>query len=193
MKTAVLLALMGLGLIVLIALPFLFYNLHVGSPATRERRRQEILKSFDGRPEVRVPATGAGLSVEQTVWLARRHGYDLSHTEGYRMQNRYLVLRLTGPFTPSLPTGSLPGPGSAELQSAAQQVRKSVNPGGIKRLALLLGLIGAAASAKAVSAAQAGQTFAVPAVIAVVLLAGAAALYLTGRSAGRRGEWTGPR
>src|SRR5881392_2034525 len=110
------LAVVAFTVLVLVALPIFFYQVHVGSTGARQRRQQEILRSLDGRPEVKVLASGTGWSMEQTVWVAQQHGYELSHVEGVRAQPRYLVLRSTqafAPFPPPPPQGAFPPPPGA--------------------------------------------------------------------------------
>ncbi|MFD7297906.1 hypothetical protein ACFV9W_31870 [Streptomyces sp. NPDC059897] len=190
MLDIVLLAVVAIGVAGLIALPFFFHHVHIGSTAARERRRQEILRTLDGRPEVKVLASGTGWSMDQTLWMAHQYGYELARVEGFRAQPRYLVLRSTrAPFPPfPPPPGAFPPPpGSPELASAAQRVKSAGNPGAIKILALVLAVPGAGTVAKAlITAAQNGEVSAARTAIGVVLFAAGATLYVVGRRTARR-------
>ncbi|MET8469116.1 hypothetical protein ABZY90_00025 [Streptomyces sp. NPDC006422] len=185
-----LVAIVVFAVLALVALPFFFFHVHVGSAEARGRRQQEILRSLDGRPEVKVLASGTGWSVEQTVWVARQHGYELTRVEGYRARPRCLVLGSTQAFTPfpsAPPQGAYPPPpGAPELRLASREIRKAGNPGAVDSLAALLGLLGVGAAVKAAVAAQGGELFTVPALLSVVLLAGAAVLFVAARRMARR-------
>ncbi|WP_425827073.1 hypothetical protein [Streptomyces fractus] len=184
------LAVVAFMVLALVALPIFFYQVHVGSSGARQGRQQEILRSLDGRPEVKVLATGTGWSMEQTVWVAQQHGYQLSHMEGVRAQPRYLVLRSTQaftPFPPPPPQGTFPPPpGSPELRPAHQEMRKAGNPGAVYGLAFILGLPGCGMVVKAVTAARHGESFAGQALLGVAMLAGAIALIVVARRMTRR-------
>ncbi|WP_306323320.1 MULTISPECIES: hypothetical protein [unclassified Streptomyces] len=196
LSTILILAALALGVGTLVALPFFFHHTHIGSAATREKRRQEVLRSLDGRPEVRVLASGTGWSMEQTLWTARQYGYELVRVDGFRAQPRYLVLRSTRTYAPPpstpLPSSAPPGgflppsPGSPELHAPAQELRTAGNPGALLALTLVLGLPGVGAVVKAVAAARHGEPFAAPAAIGVVLLIAATGLGLLALRTNRR-------
>ncbi|MFZ3566433.1 hypothetical protein ACOKM5_05610 [Streptomyces sp. BH097] len=121
--------------------------------------------------------------MEQTLWVAHQHGYELTRVEGYRAQPRYLVLRCTRPFTP-FPSPPPPW-GVPEPRPASQEMRKAGNPGAVVSLAALLGLLGVGVAVRTVIAARHGDPFAVRTAIGVVLLAGAAALFVVARRLAR--------
>ncbi|MGW2341333.1 hypothetical protein [Streptomyces sp. NPDC001661] len=183
---APLLVIVAFAVLALIALPFFFHHVHVGSAEARQRRQQEILRSLDGRPQAKVLASGTGWTMDQTLWVAHQHGYQLSHIEGYRAQPRYLVLRPTRAFTPAFPPLPPPPPGAPELRPAAQEMRKAGNPGAVNALAAILGLPGVGMVVKAAIGVRHGDPFAAQAAIGVVLLAAAAALFVAARRMTRR-------
>ncbi|MGG2458475.1 hypothetical protein ACO0M4_01345 [Streptomyces sp. RGM 3693] len=90
-------------LLFLVAAPLYLWHDHVGSSTTQHRRRQEMLKSFDGRPEVVVRLTGTGMSREETIWLARQHGYEIWKWETYNRTGFHMRMRRVQP--PSPPAG----------------------------------------------------------------------------------------
>ncbi|GAA3195320.1 MULTISPECIES: hypothetical protein [Streptomyces] len=149
----------------------------VGTASRRRRRREEILRSFDGRPEVRVRTTGAGMTAEETALLGHRHGYAVVQWETGRGTPPRLVMRRA--------TGPAPAPGFGP-PPPERPLSKAPDPGARKRQIGTLVALGIGTGSAAVSEVRAGASAVVPAICALAFLGGAVALALVTRSAGRR-------
>ncbi|MFH8629961.1 hypothetical protein ACH4CC_08820 [Streptomyces lydicus] len=174
---------------------FFAYSDIIGTKAQRKRRYEEILRSFDGRPEVKVRVTGTGLSAEQTAWIGHQYGYSVGHWETERHQPRYLVMRRTA-FAPKNT-----GPGSetwnsppdpASIGQIRQELRKAPDP--VARRNQIFGLLvfGIVAGATAVSNYRSGGSYIAPAIAAPVFFAGAATLRWYTRRVHRERERQSP-
>ncbi len=171
------------------------YSDLVGTKAQRKRRYEEMLRSFDGRPEVKVRVTGTGLSAEQTAWIGHQYGYSVGHWETERHQPRYLVMRRTA-FAPKN-TGPGPEtwnspPDPASMGQIRQALRKAPDP--VARRNQIFGLLvfGIVAGAMAVSNYRSGGSYIAPAIAAPVFFAGAATLRWYTRRVHRERERQSP-
>ncbi|WP_157878898.1 hypothetical protein [Streptomyces sp. CT34] len=195
-----------------VVFPLYLIHQHVGSPATRQRRKAEILQSFDGRPEVVVRATGTGMSSEETIWLARQHGYEFWQWETYNRTGLHMRMRRIQ--LPSAPPGSgyeyypaatgytssqpdlypafnghelsVRPMTSAELQAVRRQISKVRNPWSWSRLATILSVAAAGVGLAAVIDLISGHSFVAPACIAGALLSGAVSSFAAGLVVARR-------
>jgi hypothetical protein len=177
------------ALIAVIAIPFIFYFDNVGTAAQRRRRCEEILRSFDGRPEVKVRVSGTGMSAEETALLGHRYGYAVQEWQTRRGQPRYLVLRRTG--TPWSPLGHGPGAGNAPpvpgtMPQIRQELSRAPDPRARQRQIGTLVAMGIVAGAAAFSNYRSGGSYTVVAIISISLLGGAAVLAWFTWSAARR-------
>ncbi|MEU3709065.1 hypothetical protein [Streptomyces catenulae] len=141
----------------------------VGTRSRQRSRREEILRSFDGRPEVKVRATGAGMTPEETALLGHRHGYVVIRWQTRRGAPPYLVMRrATGP-APAVGFGPPPPAG---------RLTKAPNPEGRSRQRWALLMPGLGSGYAAFDSFRSGGSVVLPGTVAVVFLGGAAALTL---------------
>ncbi|WP_164492916.1 hypothetical protein [Streptomyces lydicus] len=155
------------------------YSDLVGTKAQRARRYEGILRSFDGRPEVKVRVTGTGLSAEQTAWIGHQYGYSVGHWETERHQPRYLVMRRMAD-SPSDAAG-VPGAWNSQatpvsIDQVRQELRKAPDPVARRNQIFGLLVLGIVAGATAVSNYRSGGSYIAPALAAPVFFAGAATL-----------------
>ncbi|MGW8401197.1 hypothetical protein ACWGLP_31710 [Streptomyces lydicus] len=155
------------------------YSDLVGTKAQRRRRYEEILRSFDGRPEVRVRVTGTGLSAEQTAWIGHQYGYSVGHWETERHQPRYLVMRRMADSPPD--AAGVPGAWNTQttpvsIEQVRQELRKAPDPVARRNQIFGLLVLGIVAGATAVSNYRSGGSYIAPAIAAPVFFAGAATL-----------------
>ncbi|MFF9477644.1 hypothetical protein [Streptomyces sp. NPDC014733] len=155
----------------------------VGTASQRRRRREEVLRSFDGRPEVRVRTTGTGMTAEETALLGHRHGYAVVRWETWRGAPPYLVMRRT--------TGPAPAPGFGPPPPVGP-LSKAPNPGARSRQVWALVMLGLAAGYAAISGFRSGRPAVLEAVAAVVFLGGAVAVRLYYARSDRRRAATPP-
>lgn len=180
----------GSTLVCAIAVACIGYSDVIGTKDQRSRRYEEIVRSFDGRPEVKVRVTGTGLSAEQTAWLGHQYGYAVWQWETDRGQPRYLVMRRIHPAPPH--TGHGPGawqPPAAHPVSTEQireELRRAPDPVARRNQFLALLVFGIGSVIAAVSNYRSGDSFLLPAIAAPVFLGGAAALKWHTRRADRR-------
>ncbi|MFI0149342.1 hypothetical protein [Streptomyces lydicus] len=177
-----------------IAIVFAYSDI-VGTKAQRRRRYEEILRSFDGRPEVKVRVTGTGLSAEQTAWIGHQYGYSVGHWETERHQPRYLVMRRMADSPPD--AAGVPGAWNTQatpvsIEQVRQDLRKAPDP--VARRNQLFGLLvlGIVAGATAVSNYRSGGSYIAPAIAAPVFFAGAATLRWYTRRVHRERERQSP-
>ncbi|MEU7183880.1 MULTISPECIES: hypothetical protein [Streptomyces] len=177
------------AVITVIAIPFIFYFDNVGTAAQRRRRCEEILRSFDGRPEVKVRVSGTGMSAEETALLGHRYGYAVQEWQTRRGQPRYLVLRRTG--APWSPPGYGPGMGNSPpvlgaMPQIRQELSRAPDPRARRRQIGTLVAMGIGSGAAAFSNYRSGGSYTVVAIVSISLLGGAAALAWFTWSATRR-------
>lgn len=103
MRTALYAVLIVLACGAVCAIAVSLWSGTVGTSSQRRRRREEILRSFDGRPEVKVRVTGTGMSAEETALLGHRYGCAVTRWETSRGGPTSLVMHRT--------TGLAPAPG----------------------------------------------------------------------------------
>lgn len=177
------------AVIAVIAIPLIVYFDSVGTATQRRRRCEEILRSFDGRPEVKVRVSGTGMSAEETASLGHRYGYAVQERQTRRGQPRYLVLRRTG--APWPPPGYGPGAGNAPpVPGTMPQIRRELSrapdPRARRRQISTLVAMGIGSGAAAFSNYRSGGSYAVVAIVSISLLGGAVALAWFTWSAARR-------
>ncbi|MFI7097834.1 hypothetical protein ACIBK8_00510 [Streptomyces sp. NPDC050161] len=185
-----------------IGLIFVGYSDVIGTKAQRRRRHEEMVRSFDGRPEVKVRVSGTGLSPVQTAWLARQYGYGVQRWETDRHKPRYLVVRRidqspppAGPgFGPPPPpfSGPVPSPADHSADQLRAELRRAPDPVARRNQFMALLVLGAGAAVGAVSNYRSGGPYVLPAVAAVVLLAGATVLRWYSRRAARHPHTSPP-
>ncbi|MCB5909730.1 hypothetical protein [Streptomyces pinistramenti] len=189
------LALAGLAAVI-----FVGYSDAVGTKAQRRRRHEEVLRSFDGRPEARVRVSGTGLSPAQTAWLGHQYGYAVQNWETGRHKPRYLVMRRVtpGPAGPvPVPEGwtGAPGPAAPVPVSDEQlraELRRAPDPVARRNQLMALLLFGAGSVVAAVDNYRSGDAYLLPTLAAVVFLTGAATLTWFRRRADRQRRATPP-
>lgn len=155
------------------------YSDIVGTKAQRRRRYEEILRSFDGRPEVKVRVTGTGLSAEQTAWLGHQYGYSVGRWETERHQPRYLVMRRMAdspPHTAGAPEAWNTQAAPVSIEQVRQDLRKAPDPRAKRNQIIALTVFAIGSVVGAVSNYRSGDSYLLPALAAVIFLAGAAVL-----------------
>ncbi|MGW8551592.1 hypothetical protein [Streptomyces tubercidicus] len=186
----------------IVAVPVFLYDTFIGTRTQRQRRHQAVLHAFDGSEEVRVRVTGTGLSVENVVWLARCHGYDIWEWETSPAGTAYLRMRRIdrrGKASPSPVDqqgwhGSHPHPGHAHFPQPSlkdlQAIRKDVYRTGSRNGALwgilTFAGIGIISALNAFREYQAGHSYVTEAVIFAISAITATAGVFVSRNAARR-------
>ncbi|MEU4849781.1 hypothetical protein [Streptomyces gilvosporeus] len=192
------------------AIPIYLWHDHIGSSATQHRRRAELLKSFDGRPEVVVRLTGTGMSREETIWLARQHGYEIWKWETYNRTGLHMRMRRvqqphpsTGavdarqPAYPHIPNNPYQQPGfqasnrlsappPSELQNIRRELGRTRNPWSWNQYALPLVGGAVVVGGLAIRDLISDRPYFVEAGTSATCLASAAATWAAGRVAARR-------
>ncbi|MCB5909747.1 hypothetical protein [Streptomyces pinistramenti] len=190
----------------IICAPLYLYHDHIGSSAARERRKAEIIQSFDGRLEVVVRAAGTGLSREETVLLARQYGYEFWKWETYNRTGLYMRMRraqfphppppLENNFPPAYPYqpyGEAPfqqnqpimRPG-AEIPTVRHQLNKAPGTWTWRRTGTILSLLATGTSLTTVIDIFSGSSFTAPGSITIALSAGALISFAINHSLARR-------
>ncbi|MEU9121333.1 hypothetical protein AB0C96_16020 [Streptomyces sp. NPDC048506] len=169
---------------------FLGYSDLVGTKAQRRRRYEEIVRSFDGRPEVKVRVSGTGLSAEQTAWLGHQYGYSVRQWKTDRHQPRYLVMHRTAPYPPAN-TGYGPAawnapPSDISTEQIRNELHRAPDPPARRNQIMALLIFGIGAVVAAVSNYRSGDSYLLPAIAAPLFFAGAVALTWYTRRANRR-------
>ncbi|KUL36422.1 hypothetical protein ADL22_24310 [Streptomyces sp. NRRL F-4489] len=179
---------MVLALGTLIGVPFLVHSDYVGTAHQRRRRYEEMIRSFDGRPEVTVRVHGTGMTAEQTVLLARRYGYVPWEWESSRTNPRELRMRRCDvPHPP--PYGPAPASPVApeDMSAISAELSRLPDPNRTRRASGVLLAIGIGVGIAACRDVPSGSASVPEAVVATLLLAGAGAVAWRGRrAAGRR-------
>ncbi|MGW1378118.1 hypothetical protein ACWD6P_28125 [Streptomyces sp. NPDC002446] len=176
-------------LVGVIAVVLLGFSDLVGTRDQHRRRQADIIRSFDGRPEVKVRVNGTGWSAEQTAWLGHQYGYSVWQWETNRGQPRYLVMRRTAPTPPN--TGASPGnwnaaPQPASVEQIQNELRQAPDPAARRTQIIGLLVFGIGSVIAAVSNYRSGDPYLAPAIAAPAFLGGAAALTWYTRRADRR-------
>jgi len=192
----------------IICTPLYLYHDHIGSPAARERRKAEIIQSFDGRPEVVVRTTGTGLSREETVLLAQQYGYEFWKWETYNRTGLYMRMRRTQfphrpplrgnnfpPEYPQQPYGEAPFqqnhpvvssmPGT-EIPTTRYQRNKAPGAWTWRRIGTTFSLLAAGTSLATVINIFSSSSFTAPGCITIALSAGALISFAINHSLARR-------
>lgn len=170
--------------------------------AEHQQRYNDVLRAFDGSNEVRVRVSGTGLSVEQIVWLARCHGYDIWEWDVSRGGPSYLIMRRidqrnaqsvsefgaphSGNAYVAPVSGSIPQPSLKDLQAIRRDVYRTGNRNGRFWGILVFAGVGVTSAYHAAIDYQAGNSYALEIAISVMCIAGAIAGGVITRSFARR-------